>query len=67
MICHTCKHRATKQSSPPARFLIYGCRELKLTFGLEADFKAGKFLGSSEQAKSGKISPMPKKCEAYKK
>lgn len=63
--CHSCSHRAVKQSAPPARFLIFGCRELRLTFGLEQDFMAGKFLGTPEQKKSGKIADMPRTCKHF--
>ncbi|HEY6019781.1 MAG TPA: hypothetical protein VIY48_07720 [Candidatus Paceibacterota bacterium] len=67
MICHTCTHRATKQTSEPSSFLLYGCRFKRLTFGLEMDWNAGKWLGSAEDKKKGKISDMPKNCEDFSK
>ena len=67
MICHTCTHKATKQTPEPSSFLLFGCKLKRLTFGLEQDWKAGKFLGTAEQKKKGKISDMPNECEEYKK
>ena len=38
---------------------------MKLRFGLEKDFVAGKFLGTAQEKREGKISDMPAKCEKY--
>jgi hypothetical protein len=64
MICHTCKHRATKTHHG---FLIFGCRKLKYTFGLEKDFISGKWNGSKEQKEAAKVTDMPKRCKDYEK
>jgi len=41
-LCQTCRHMATKTTPSPAMFLLFGCKELKVTFGTETDWKAGK-------------------------
>jgi len=41
-LCKTCQHMATKTTPSPTMFLLFGCKELKVTFGTESDWKAGK-------------------------
>jgi hypothetical protein len=41
-LCQTCQHMATKTTPSPMIGLLFGCKELKITFGTETDWKAGK-------------------------
>lgn len=40
-LCKTCQHMATKTTPAPAMFLLFGCKQNKITFGTESDWKAG--------------------------
>lgn len=42
MICHTCTHRATKTTTGKGHFLLWGCREKRITFGNTSDWNKGK-------------------------
>jgi len=41
-LCQTCRNMATKTTPSPMIGLLFGCKELKVTFGTETDWKAGK-------------------------
>lgn len=40
--CKLCKKMATKTTPEPAQFLLYGCKEHRITFGVYSDYLAGK-------------------------
>jgi hypothetical protein len=65
MICRTCVNFATKTTEGAGHFLLYGCRKRKVTFGTEADWKAGKWLGTDTDKVKLKIADMPKTCKDY--
>jgi hypothetical protein len=65
--CRTCRHRATKTTPAPGQFLLYGCRKKRITFGMQSDWDAGKWLGSAEDKKKWKIKDMPEECDMYQK
>ena len=65
MICRSCIKWSAYTTQSPSNFLIFGCATMKLRFGLEKDFIAGKFLGTAQEKRDGKISDMPTRCEKY--
>lgn len=65
VLCKSCKHRATYTTPAPTQFLIYGCRERKLKFGTETDWKAGKWAGSKDDKEKFKITDQPVKCDKF--
>jgi len=65
VICKTCKHLATKSTEGNSKFLLFGCKLLKLKFGLEIDFRAGHWLGSKADKQEFNISDVPVKCKSY--
>lgn len=67
MICHSCRHRATKPTEGKGHFLLYGGRKTKKIFGIQSDWLSGKWQGSSADKTREGISDMPTKCGDYAK